>query len=116
MCNRLDNDSFLMVCSLSSRTQTISCRSSLRRVAVSAGAYSESSIIRIPFTGSVKLRSLLLKSGPGEQTPAKVALVRPIHVVPLSNTRTLSLTFNPVRKYRQPRFFGCSRQGASATV
>jgi hypothetical protein len=34
------------------------------------------SIIRIPFTGSVKLRSLLLKSGPGEQTPAKVALVR----------------------------------------
>ncbi|KAH9972739.1 DUF1000-domain-containing protein [Lactifluus volemus] len=31
-------------------------------------------IIRIPFTGSVKLRSLLLKSGPGEQTPAKVAL------------------------------------------
>src|SRR5216683_3694237 len=34
------------------------------------------SIIRIPFTGSVKLRSLLLKSGPGDQTPAKVALVR----------------------------------------
>ena len=33
------------------------------------------SIIRIPFTGSVKLRSLLLKSGPGDQTPAKVALV-----------------------------------------
>jgi len=31
-------------------------------------------IIRVPFTGSVKLRSLLLKSGPGEQTPAKVAL------------------------------------------
>jgi hypothetical protein len=33
-------------------------------------------IIRIPITGSVKLRSLLLKSGPGEQTPAKVSLVR----------------------------------------
>ncbi|KAI9450140.1 DUF1000-domain-containing protein [Lactarius psammicola] len=32
-------------------------------------------IIRVPFTGSVKLRSLLLKSGPGDQTPAKVALV-----------------------------------------
>jgi hypothetical protein len=31
-------------------------------------------IIRVPFTGSVKLRSLLLKSGPGEKTPAKVAL------------------------------------------
>ena len=36
----------------------------------------ENSIVRIPFTGSVKLRSLLLKSGPGEQTPEKVALVR----------------------------------------
>ena len=33
------------------------------------------SIIRVPFTGSVKLRSLLLKSGPGDQTPAKVSLV-----------------------------------------
>jgi len=31
-------------------------------------------IIRVPFTGSVKLRSLLLKSGPADQTPAKVAL------------------------------------------
>ncbi|ESK89291.1 thioredoxin trp26 family protein [Moniliophthora roreri MCA 2997] len=29
-------------------------------------------ILRIPFTGSVKLRSLLLKSGPTDQTPAKV--------------------------------------------
>lgn len=33
-------------------------------------------IIRVPFTGSVKLRALLLKAGPGEQTPAKIALVR----------------------------------------
>ncbi|KAI0049010.1 DUF1000-domain-containing protein [Auriscalpium vulgare] len=31
-------------------------------------------ILRIPFTGSVKLRSLLLKAGPGDQTPAKVTL------------------------------------------
>jgi len=31
-------------------------------------------IIRIPFTGSVKLRSVLLKCGPGDQTPAKVFL------------------------------------------
>jgi len=31
-------------------------------------------IIRVPFTGSVKLRALLLKAGPGDQTPAKVAL------------------------------------------
>lgn len=35
-----------------------------------------SSIIRIPFTGSVKLRSVLLKSGPGEKTPAEIRLVR----------------------------------------
>lgn len=32
-------------------------------------------ILRIPFTGSVKLRGLLLKTGPGEQTPEKVMLV-----------------------------------------
>ena len=33
-------------------------------------------ILRVPFTGSVKLRALLLKTGPGEKTPAKVSLVR----------------------------------------
>lgn len=33
-------------------------------------------ILRVPFTGSVKLRSLLLKAGPADQTPMKVALVR----------------------------------------
>jgi hypothetical protein len=38
------------------------------------------SIIRVPFTGSVKLRSLLLKSGPGDQTPAKVKLVSCVYV------------------------------------
>ncbi|KAL5526809.1 hypothetical protein ACEPAF_8534 [Sanghuangporus sanghuang] len=31
-------------------------------------------IFRIPFTGSVKLRSVLLKSGPGEQTPSRFSL------------------------------------------
>ncbi|KAJ3890980.1 galactose-binding domain-like protein [Lentinula edodes] len=31
-------------------------------------------IIRIPFTGSVKLRSLLLKTGPADLTPLKVML------------------------------------------
>ncbi|KAG2018094.1 hypothetical protein CC2G_007544 [Coprinopsis cinerea AmutBmut pab1-1] len=31
-------------------------------------------IIRIPFTGNVKLRSLLLKAGPGEKTPEKIIL------------------------------------------
>jgi len=34
----------------------------------------EQLIIRVPFTGSVKLRSLLLKAGPGDQTPEKIAL------------------------------------------
>jgi len=31
-------------------------------------------IVRIPFTGSVKLRSILIKSGPGPQTPAKLSV------------------------------------------
>ncbi|KAI0028976.1 galactose-binding domain-like protein [Vararia minispora EC-137] len=31
-------------------------------------------ILRVPFTGSVKLRSLLLKTGPADLTPTKVAL------------------------------------------
>src|ERR1700679_784418 len=58
--------------------QTISCKSSAHSTLVYWLWRSQPmiSIIRIPFTGSVKLRSLLLKSGPGEQTPAKVALVR----------------------------------------
>lgn len=33
-------------------------------------------IIRVPFTGSVRLRAILLKSGPGDQTPTEFALVR----------------------------------------
>ncbi|KIJ51040.1 hypothetical protein M422DRAFT_204047 [Sphaerobolus stellatus SS14] len=31
-------------------------------------------IIRIPFTGSVKIRSILIKAGPGDQTPSNVAV------------------------------------------
>jgi len=31
-------------------------------------------ILRVPFTGSVKLRALLLKTGPTDQTPTKVVL------------------------------------------
>ncbi|KAH9933596.1 DUF1000-domain-containing protein [Epithele typhae] len=31
-------------------------------------------IVRVPFTGAVKLRALLLKAGPADQTPTKVAL------------------------------------------
>lgn len=48
-------------------------------------------IIRIPFTGSVRLRSLLLKSGPGDQTPSKIALVNKRH---LSELGLPSLTKN----------------------
>ncbi len=32
-------------------------------------------IIRIPFTGSVKLRAILLKAGPADHTPTKIAVV-----------------------------------------
>ncbi|KZV87195.1 DUF1000-domain-containing protein [Exidia glandulosa HHB12029] len=31
-------------------------------------------ILRVPFTGVVKLKSVLIKAGPGEQTPTRVAL------------------------------------------
>lgn len=31
-------------------------------------------ILRIPFTGVVKLKSVLIKAGPGDQTPTRVAL------------------------------------------
>ncbi|KIY44435.1 hypothetical protein FISHEDRAFT_51546 [Fistulina hepatica ATCC 64428] len=34
-----------------------------------------SRLVRIPFTGQVSLHTLLLKAGPGDQTPAKVQLV-----------------------------------------
>ena len=33
------------------------------------------SIVRVPFTGSVRLRTILLKAGPALQTPSKVLLV-----------------------------------------
>ena len=32
-------------------------------------------ILRVPFTASVKLRALLIKAGPGDNTPDKVSLV-----------------------------------------
>lgn len=31
-------------------------------------------IIRVPFTGSIRLRSLLIKAGPGSKTPSKISL------------------------------------------
>ncbi|KAF8311724.1 DUF1000-domain-containing protein [Clavulina sp. PMI_390] len=31
-------------------------------------------ILKVPFTGSIKLRSILLRSGPGDQTPSKLVL------------------------------------------
>ena len=78
--------------SISSRMQTISCRSLAQIVASLAFPVeltNGGSIIRVPFTGSVKLRSLLLKSGPGEQTPAKVALVCYFHPVPARTRATV---------------------------
>ncbi|KAF5367167.1 hypothetical protein D9758_004069 [Tetrapyrgos nigripes] len=58
--------------SSSSLTQTINCTEAHVE---NPGFYScFRRIIRIPFTGSVKLRSLLLKTGPTDQTPAKVSL------------------------------------------
>ncbi|KAI9510720.1 DUF1000-domain-containing protein [Russula earlei] len=44
-------------------------------------------IIRVPFTGSVKLRSLLLKTGPGDQTPEKVALFANIDNIDFSDAQ-----------------------------
>lgn len=35
------------------------------------------SIVRVPFTGSVRLRAILLKAGPASHTPSKVLLVSP---------------------------------------
>jgi hypothetical protein len=46
-------------------------------------------IIRIPFTASVKLRALLLKTGPTDQTPSKVVLV-------LSSPDSFLLVYLPV--------------------
>ncbi|KAF9243562.1 galactose-binding domain-like protein [Melanogaster broomeanus] len=34
----------------------------------------EQLIIRVPFTGSVRLRSLLMKAGPSDETPERIAL------------------------------------------
>jgi hypothetical protein len=63
--------------SISSRMRTTSCKLSAHKEQhrLSLELTTGGRIIRVPFTGSVKLRSLLLKSGPGDQTPAKVALV-----------------------------------------
>lgn len=33
-------------------------------------------ILRVPFTGVVRLKSVLIKAGPGDRTPTRVALVR----------------------------------------
>lgn len=38
----------------------------------------EQVIVRVPFAGSVKLRSVFVKAGPGDQTPTEVRLVRPL--------------------------------------
>lgn len=49
-------------------------------------------IIRIPFTGSVKLRAVLLKAGPGDHTPAKVALYNNVENLDFSDIADLKPT------------------------
>ncbi|EMD33304.1 hypothetical protein CERSUDRAFT_142239 [Gelatoporia subvermispora B] len=49
-------------------------------------------IVRVPFTGSVKLRALLLKAGPSDQTPVKVALYNNIENLDFSDIADLKPT------------------------
>ena len=39
-------------------------------------ARTSNSIIRVPFTGTVRLKAILLKAGPAGHTPASISLVR----------------------------------------
>lgn len=65
--------------SLLNQIQTISCKLVYRDLqGFDILSINLLRILRVPFTGSVKLRSLLLKTGPSDQTPTKVVLVRPI--------------------------------------
>ncbi|KDN48705.1 hypothetical protein RSAG8_02692, partial [Rhizoctonia solani AG-8 WAC10335] len=50
------------------------CNTLLTRVQWLESDADDQLILRIPFTGSVKLRGLLLKTGPGDQTAHKVSL------------------------------------------
>jgi hypothetical protein len=65
-------------------------------------------ILRVPFTGSVKLRALLLKTGPTDQTPSKVVLVRPMLLgtfcLVWAIFKYFILMCVPVCKRGQPRF------------
>jgi len=56
-------------------------------------------ILRIPFTASVKLRALLLKAGPGDNTPTKVLLF----ANEITPTLTTSQTRLPLRNSMYPR-------------
>ncbi|KAI0926421.1 hypothetical protein AcW1_008601 [Taiwanofungus camphoratus] len=46
-------------------------------------------IVRVPFVGSIKLRAVLLKSGPGDQTPSKVAVYNNMENLDFSNIADL---------------------------
>ncbi|OSC98511.1 DUF1000-domain-containing protein [Trametes coccinea BRFM310] len=56
-------------------------------------------IIRVPFTGAVKLRALLLKAGPGDQTPAKVALFPNVENLDFSDIADMK----PVQEFTIPQ-------------
>ncbi|CDO77919.1 hypothetical protein BN946_scf184727.g8 [Trametes cinnabarina] len=56
-------------------------------------------IVRVPFTGAVKLRALLLKAGPGNQTPAKVALFPNVENLDFSDIADMK----PVQEFTIPQ-------------
>lgn len=79
----------------------------------------EQLILKVPFTGSVKLRSVFLKTGPGDLTPLEVKLVRfsfdstpSIHPMlricsslptPTTSTLTLRRTLHPPKCFQFPK-------------
>ncbi|OJT01767.1 PITH domain-containing protein [Trametes pubescens] len=56
-------------------------------------------IIRIPFTGAVKLRAILIKAGPADQTPTKVALFPNIDNLDFSEIEDMK----PVQEFTIPQ-------------
>ncbi|KAI0636256.1 DUF1000-domain-containing protein [Trametes polyzona] len=56
-------------------------------------------IIRVPFTGAVKLRAVLIKAGPADQTPTKVALFPNIDNLDFSDITDMK----PVQEFTIPQ-------------
>lgn len=79
----------------------------------SARFCSDCRIIRVPFTGSVKLRSILLKAGPGDQTPSRVSLVGAT-VTPFA--MNVDTEKQLVRKLWSPRLWRCFEHSTSPRI